>query len=61
MCSDYRKLNAASRKAKMKSVHDQHILRKSFNIFIVNGPRLKPKLEQRGVEGMDSRDPLPIE
>ena len=30
MYIDYRKLNAATRKVKMKFVYDQHILRKSF-------------------------------
>ena len=84
---DCRKL----KKLKMKLVHDQHTLRKSFevghkvrlynsrlhlflcklqsrwpgpftfNVFKVNRNRLKPKFEQRGVEGMDSHDPPLIE
>ena len=61
MCLDYWKLNVASQKAKMKSVHDKSILHKSFNIFKFNRHRLKPKLEKRSVEGMYLRGPPPIE
>ena len=32
MYIDYQKLNAATRKAKMKSLHDQHILHKFFKV-----------------------------
>ena len=45
----------------MKFVHDKSILHKSFNIFKVNEHRLKLKLGQTGVEGMNLHDPTPIE
>ena len=89
MCMDYRKL----KKSKMKLVHDQHTLCKSFevghkvrlynsrlhlfpcklqsrwpgpftfNVFKVNGHRLKSylELETREVEFVDLHDPPPFE